>query len=374
MQLFHRHALLNHAQKMGLPPGVLLDDSVENRENRLRWILYDQDKVIINDPSIMAADWQIPTLKSSEVGWLHVYGKPNRQLLSCLREQKKVHPLTLEDIQSGSQRPKIDEYEDYLFIVLNLINWEKDDVGIEQVSLFLFQNLVISFHEGSADFSQVIVQRLQHAESHLRLGGADFLCYSIMDLLVDHIFPVLESFGEFLDMIESQLVLNPQPEDMQRIQAVKRVMLSLRRQIWPTREVINHLQRNINETALFSISLKPYLSDLYDHTIQVMDILEVFRDLATGLMDIYISSVSNRLNDIMRVLTVITVLFAPMTFIAGVYGMNFINNDKSPWAMPEIHWYFGYPYALGLMFLSAVSMLFYFKKKKWIFSGKKMHG
>ena len=233
---------------------------------------------------------------------------------------------------------------------------------MEQISFVLGPNYLLTFHEKDDAIFNEVLARLQGNKGRIRKQGIDYLLYSLLDRVVDNFFSVLEKIGEDVEELEEALIADPAPETLQAIHSLKREMILLRKSVWPLREVINGLQRD--ESVFMGESIRVYLKDLYDHTIQVLDTVETFRDIISGMIDIYLSSVSNRMNEVMKVLTIFAVIFIPLTFIAGLYGMNF-NNSISPFNMPELNWYFGYPFALMLMAATAIAMLIYFKKKKW---------
>jgi magnesium transporter len=359
----------NRAHRAGLPPGTLIDE-VGAAPARLSLVHYHDGSLY--EPEQVRLDEMQELLASREgVTWLHVQGQPDKALLEELGERFDIHPLVLEDIQSRGQRPKLDEYPEQVFVVLAAARWQHDAVQLEQFNLILGEGYVISIHAADEDRTGVLRERLSLSRTRLRTHGADYLLYALMDLVVDQAFPVLEIFGNSVEQLEERLVAAPDRDTLPAIQSAKRTLMHLRRQLWPTREVISRLIRGVQDEPLLDEELKPYLSDLYDHTIHVMDLLETYRDVVSGLMDIYLSSVSNRLNEIMRTLTVISTLFIPLTFITGVYGMNFGNNDHSPWAMPELRWYYGYPLVWLLIIAVAIGMLLFFKRRGWILSGRR---
>ena len=250
------------------------------------------------------------------------------------------HPLVLEDILNTDQRPKMEEYGDYLYIVLKMLHdkGKGNQIEAEQVSLVLGPNFVFSFQESGGDVFDQIRERLRTGKGRLRKMGADYLAYTLVDAIVDYYFVILEKLGERIELLEEELVAHPRTETLKEIHTLKREMIFLRKAVWPLREVISGLQRG--ESPLVQKTTGIYLRDVYDHTIQVIDTIETFRDMLSGVLDIYLSSVSNRLNPVMKVLTIIATVFMPLTFLAGVYGMNFKY-------MPELEWRWGYPVALG---------------------------
>ncbi len=263
------------------------------------------------------------------------------------------------------QRPKIDVFEDYIFISMKLNLYDKNTklLSIEQISLILGDNFVITFQEKPSEVFRSIYGRLLNSQNRIRRLGADYLAYTLIDAVVDNYFYVIETIGDVIEDIEENVIVNPTPATMHAMHTLKREIIFFRKSVWPLREIINNLQRKIS--PLISEETEFHFRDVYDHIIQVIDSVETYRDLLAGILDLYVSSISNRMNEIMKVLTIFATIFIPLTFIAGLYGMNF-NPAKSPFNMPELNWYFGYPFALGIMAIVAIIMLIFFKKKKWL--------
>jgi magnesium transporter len=293
------------------------------------------------------------------ITWINIEGLQKISIIEKIGNHFNLHPLVLEDIANTTQRPKMEDYTDYLFVVLNMLQYSEEDKEIkrEQVSLILGSNWVISFQETEGDVFDTIRERLRSDKGRIRKMGADYLVYVLMDTIVDNYFAVLEKIGEKIEEIEDEIVTNPSPVTLQTMHDLKRQMIMLRKSIWPLREVINRLERW--ESKLINESTDIFLRDLYDHTIQVVDAVETFRDMLSGMMDIYMSSVSNRMNEVMKVLTIIATIFLPLTLVAGIYGMNFR-------IMPELQWEMGYPFALLIMLAVGIIMLIYFKRKNWL--------
>ena len=270
----------------------------------------------------------------------------------------RAPPLVLEDIMNTDQRPKMEDFGDYVYIVLKMLSLnDRGEVAAEQVSLILGKNFVLSFREQHSDIFDPIVERIKSGKGFIRKAGAGYLAYALLDAVVDHYFVVLEKREEEIDTLEEEVIANATPRTLQRIHKLRRELIFLRKAIFPFRNVISALERG--ESAFFDQTSRIYLRDIYDHTIHIIDTLETFRDLATGLLDIYLSSVSNRMNSVMRILTVIATIFMPLTFLAGVYGMNFKY-------MPELEWPWGYPAVLLLMATVGIGMQVYFRRKKWL--------
>ena len=277
-----------------------------------------------------------------------------------LGERFGLHPLVVEDILNTDQRPKLEDYGEYLFVVLKSLyhsKIESDEPEIEQISLVLGPNYVLSFQERAGDEFEPVRERIRSDKGRVRKMGADYLAYSLIDLIVDTYFIVLEKLGERMEILEEELVLNPTTETLQAIHQLKREMVFLRKSTWPLREVIGALERG--ESPLIQDSTSIYLRDVYDHTIQVIDAVETYRDILSGMLDIYLSSISNRMNEVMKVLTIIATVFIPLTFIAGVYGMNFQH-------MPELAWPWAYPLVWAVMITIAAVMVVYFQRKRWL--------
>ena len=270
-----------------------------------------------------------------------------------------IHPLTLEDILNTRQRPKTEDYDSYIYSVLKMIllDTKTKEITIDQVSIIIGPNYVLSFQERDGNIFDQVRERFENPASRLRKSGVDYLAYGLIDAVIDNYFLILEHFGDKIEYLEEGLVLYPRPETLKTIQKYKRDMITLRKSIWPLRELINGLQRV--ESDLIKGTTRVYLRDVYDHTIQVIDTVEDFRDILSSMVDIYLSSISFRMNEVMEVLTVIATIFIPLTFISGVYGMNFKY-------MPELNWRWGYPTVMFAMILLAVSMFIYFKKRKWV--------
>jgi magnesium transporter len=291
--------------------------------------------------------------------WINVDGVHKLDYIENIGKLLKIHPLVLEDIMHTGQRPKMEDFEDYLFVVLKMFQYdEKENVTkTEQVSLILSSNYLISFQEEEGDVFDLIRERIRTDRGRIRKMGVDYLAYSLIDAIVDNYFMVLEKIGESIEDIEDELIKNPTTEVLQTIHSLKRELIFLRKSVWPLREVISKLERW--ESPIINKSIDIYLRDVYDHTIQVIDALETFRDMLSGMLDIYLTSVSNRMNEVMKVLTIIATIFIPLTLVAGIYGMNFKY-------MPELDASWGYPMVYVIMLTISAIMLVYFRRKKWL--------
>jgi len=300
-----------------------------------------------------------PGKDNSGVTWINVDGYEQPAAHERIGNCFGLHPLVLEDILSRDQRPKLDDYDDYLYIVLKMLDYDeaKDEILMEQVSLILGSGFVLSFQDKGGDVFDPVRERLRNGKGRIRKAGADYLAYALVDAIVDNYFVILEKIGDRIDYLEEELVTDPKPEKLDLMHSLKREMLFLRNSVWPLREVIGAMVRG--GSPLIHESTEVYLRDVHDHTIQVIETIETFRDMLSGMLDIYLSSVSNRLNEVMKVLTIISTVFMPLTFIAGVYGMNFRH-------MPEIGWRWSYPVVLGVMLVAALMMLLYFRRKRWL--------
>ncbi len=342
----------------GAAPGTISVDP-EAPKPVIRVIAYGPDQ--IEESQIDDLDAVQAFMDRHPVTWVNVDGLGDAGVLSSLAARFNLHKLAMEDVVNVHQRAKVERYRDNLFIVARMAMKEVE-LSSEQVSLFLGKGFVLTFQERPGDCLDPVRQRLRTSKGQIRSSGADYLAYTILDAIVDQYFPVLEAMSEQLDVLEDEVLEDPESRTVSRIHEVRRDLLMLRRAIWPLREAVNSLLRD--SESYFSEDTRLFLRDLYDHTIQVMDLIESFREVGAGLVDVYLSSVSNRMNEVMKVLTMIATIFIPLSFIAGLYGMNF-NPAKSPFNMPELNWYFGYPFAVGLMALVALGMLWFFKRKRW---------
>ena len=346
----------------GTAPGTLTERPAPTPQPiRISLIDYTPEEFIEHQLAT-AADGR-PYLQRDSVTWIHVQGDVAADTLRNLGELFDLHPLALEDVMNTGQRPKLDNYDDQDFIVVNLPEFRNGGVVTEQISLFFGPHFVVSFSRATQDPFEPVRRRLRASTGRFRARGADYLLYTLLDVVIDAGFPMFERFGETIEALEEELLDCPDQKTMGRIHQLKRELLLLRRSLWPQREVVTALLRE--EHIGISAETHVYLRDCYDHTVQIMDLLETYRDMATSMLDVYLSSISNRTNEVMRVLTIIATIFIPLTFIAGVYGMNF-SNDASPWAMPELHWYFGYPLVWLVMIAVAGGLLVFFRRKKWL--------
>jgi magnesium transporter len=296
-----------------------------------------------------------------DVVWVHVTGLENQEKIREIGELFGLHLLALEDVVSLGQRPKVEEYEDNLFLVMQAAEM-REHLEMEQLAVFLGGKFVVSFQPSTMNVLEPVMERLRQGKGRIRQMGPDYLLYSIVDSVVDHYFPILEQFGERLEDLEDEVVANPEDEIMAKIHHIKSELLVLRRTLWPFREVASALLSQ--DTTFINQATRPFLRDCHDHVIHAIDLVAAYREVGSSLSDMYLSALSNRMNEVMRVLTVIATIFIPLTFVAGIYGMNF-NPSRSPYNMPELEWYYGYPLALLLMVAIALVMVIYFRRKKW---------
>lgn len=332
--------------------------------------LIDYNEITASRIKLETPEECTPYLDSESVSWVDVQGLGSENILRRLGHVFDLHPLVLEDVVNVPQRPKVEDYDDQLLIILRMVSPREDGRRFlsEQVSFILGRHYLLTVQE-EPDYDPFgpVRERIRSNKGTIRKHGPDYLAYSLLDAIVDGFFPVLEEYGEELEELEDEVVANPSRQTLERIHEMKRELLSLRRAIWPQRDAINSLIRDGN--PLVSDEVRIYLRDSYDHVVQVLDIVETYRELASSLMDVYLSSISNKMNEVMKVLTIISTIFIPLTFIAGVYGMNF--NTDLPGNMPELHTPYAYVVCWAVMILIAIGLIIYFKKRGWFdnFSG-----
>jgi magnesium transporter len=346
-----------HHKPPGTPPGTLTPPKGALVPKTMHVIRYGPDS--LTEADVSSVDDVVRLRDGKGVVWVNVDGLGDVELLEKLGQAFDLHPLALEDVLSVHQRPKVDEYPGNLYVVLRMLHYA-DGLNTEQVSLFLGKDFVLTFQEDVGDCLDPIRERLRKEPRQLCRQGADHLLYTIVDAIIDYHFPVLERLGEAAEALEDEAIESPSPRTMARVHQVKRELLTLRRSVWPLREAVNALLRT--ESPLIGKDTGVYLRDCYDHTIRILDMVETHRELVGDLTDVYLSSMSNRLNQVMKVLTVIATIFMPLTFLAGVYGMNFRH-------FPEIEWRWGY---LGFWVASigiVVLMLWLFRRKGWLGGG-----
>ncbi len=304
-------------------------------------------------------------LDPESVSWLDVQGIGSEDILQRLGEVFSLHPLVLEDVVNVPQRPKVEDYEDQLVIIARMVIPKTRATGFysEQVSFILGKHYLVTIQEEPEhDCFEPVRQRIRNNKGTIRKQGSDYLTYTLLDAIIDGFFPVLENYGEQIEDLEDEVVDNPTGQTLRKIHRVRRELLAIRRAIWPQRDAINALIRDGSD--LISKDVQVYLRDCYDHAVQVLDLVETYRELTSGLMDVYLSAVGNKMNEIMKLLTVISSIFIPLTFVAGIYGMNF-NTEVSRLNMPELNWYWGYPACLAGMGAIATGMVYFFWQRGW---------
>ncbi len=358
-----RHRNKNKAtRRPGLSPGDLrgFEHSDENDFADINLIRYNgmdlfEGKLNTVDEMV------VPTVEDPFVYWYNIDGVNNPNQLSQIEKIYKLHPLLMEDIASAEQRPKLDDYGDRLFLTVKMFSHQgaTNDLITEQVSFVVASNLLLSFQEKNkiGDVFGPNRERLRQNKGKMRKLGIDYLLYSLLDTIVDHYFEIMENVGDKLELIEQNMLDNPNPEKLKELYTLRRDLIYIRKSIWPLREVIVKLERD--DCSMIGHEVKPFLRDVYDHTIQVIEAVESTRDILSGIVDVYLSSVSNKMNSVMKVLTIISTIFMPLAFITGVYGMNFEN-------MPELKTEYGYYFVWGICLFVTTGMVFYFKKKDWI--------
>ena len=347
--------------KVGAPPGTLVVDP-DAPPPVIRAFAYGPEEFIEQDVE------DLESLRSLmgkwPVVWVNVDGLGDAETIRKLGEVFDLHRLVLEDVVNVPQRPKVEQYGDSLFLVTRMTILG-DRLEAEQVSAYLGKGVVLTFQERQGDCLDSVRNRIRKATGRIRTQGPDYLAYAILDAVIDNYFPILEEFGERIEALEAVVIDRPSPAVISQIHSAKRDLLTLRRAIWPQREALNWLLRETSPAITEDTRL--YFRDCYDHVSQIIDMIETFRELASGLVDAYQSSVSNKMNEVMKVLTIIATIFIPLSFVAGLYGMNF-DSEKSPLNMPELSWYWGYPLALGLMGAMAIGLLVFFWRRGWLTS------
>jgi len=344
--------------KAGHAPGTLIHIG-EKRIEKVRIRLIDYDEKKLQEKELETIDECFRCKDEPTVSWINIDGLHDVEAIQRVGEHFNIHPLVLEDIVNTGQRPKAEDFDDYAYVVLKMLYYDEqeDEVTSEQFSLILGSNFLISFQERVGDVFELVRERIRKGKGRIRKAGVDYLAYSLMDAIVDRYFHIMEIFGDKMEALEEELVENPTGRTLETIHTMKREMIYFRKQVWPLREVLGSLVRG--EFSLVSESTALYLRDVHDHTIQVIDTLESLRDVLGGMLDLYLSTLSNRMNEVMKVLTIIATIFIPLTFVAGIYGMNFKY-------MPELEWHWGYFMVWGIMVVIFIAMVAYFRKKAWL--------
>ena len=340
----------------GQAPGALIHVG-EKKLEKTKITVIDYDEKNFQEITVDKIEECYPFKNKPSVTWINIDGIYETEIIEKIGQKFDIHPLVLEDIANTGQRPKTEDFEKYIYIVLKMLHQPNEETLSEQVSIILCKNYVISFQEDIGDVFNSLRDRIRNDKGRIRKMGTDYLAYSLIDAIVDHYFVILEKIGEKIEDVEEKVVDNPNPAVLQNIHDLKSEMIYLRKSVWPLREVISGIQRG--GSTLIHKSTEIFLKDVYDHTIQVMDTIETYREMVTGMIDIYMSSISNKMNEVMKVLTIFAAIFIPLTFVAGIYGMNFQN-------MPELSWEWGYFAILFIMFLIGLILIIYFKRKKWL--------
>ncbi|ADI74225.1 magnesium and cobalt transport protein CorA [Methanohalobium evestigatum Z-7303] len=355
-----RYISRKKSKDVGLPPGSLVYQG-EKRSEDVKITVIDYSEKSVQEMVTKNVEDCFPFKDQPSVTWINIDGLHKVDIIEKIGEHFDLHPLVLEDILNISQRPKTEDFENYIYTVLKMFTYNKqeNETNIEQVSIVIGSNFVISFQEKEGDIFDPVRDRIRFNKGHIRKMKSDYLAYSLIDTVVDNYFIVLEEIGEQIESVEDELSKNPdpEPETLQTIHGLKRDVLFLRKSIWPLREVINTLNRN--ESRLIYKTTQLFLKDVYDHVIQTIETLDTYREMLTSMLDLYLSSINNRMNEVMKVLTIIATVFIPLTFIAGIYGMNFEY-------MPELYWKWSYPILWMIMVSASLFMFAYFKKKKWL--------
>jgi len=350
-------SISGRSKKSGLPPGTLIHIG-EKKTGTVTIALFEYDASHCRESQVPSPE-NLTVAAEPAVTWVDVRGIHQVDVIEAFGKRFNLHPLLLEDIVNTEQRPKLDEYDSYWYLVLKMVYAGDRSKGlvIEQVSFILGSNFMLSFQENGRDVFTPVRDRLRSGKGRIRQSGSDYLLYALVDAVVDEYFGVLEAMGERLESLQDAVVTNPQPATLNDIHLLRRELLVLRKAVWPLREALAKVERS--ESPLVRAATKVFFRDVYDHVIQVIDTIETLREMVTGVLDIYLSSTTYRLNEVIKVLTIITTIFMPLTFIVGVYGMNFE-------FMPELHSKWGYPLVLVGMAAVAIGMLVFFKRKKWL--------
>ena len=345
--------------KIGLPPGTIVYTGDKEKEEpiHLTLIKYDEKNFEMKELEEIEEFFQLRD--NQKTNWLIVQGIHNVEIIERLGEKINIHPIVLEDIANIFERTKIEIFDDILFILLKIFKYSTDDgdkLNDKQISILLHEKTVIVFLEDKIEFLKPAINRLQSGFGRIRRHESDYLFYSLIDIIIDSHFTLLEIFGEKVGEIEEELIDNPTKETLFKIQHIKRDIIHIRKTIFPMRETINTIIRG--DSPLIKDETNIYFRDAYDHIIRIIETLESYRDMVSGLLDIYLSSISNKMNEVMKVLTIIATIFIPLTFVVGVYGMNFLY-------MPEIAWKYSYLVVWIVMIIIAIIMIIYFRRKKW---------
>ncbi|MDA0220761.1 MAG: magnesium/cobalt transporter CorA [Proteobacteria bacterium] len=355
-----------HPRRRSLPgaaPGTMVADP-EAHPPSIHVACYDSEAIEEFDDIDVAG--AIALRGRRRVVWIDVAGLADVSVIEQIGQAFGLHSLAMEDVVNAHQRPKVDDFENTVFMVARMLVPERG-VETEQVSLFLGSDFLITFQERPGDCLQPVRERMRREHTKLRQSGPDYLAYALIDAVIDGYYPVLEAYGEQIEQLEDEVLADPRPSQIDRLHQVKRDLLALRRAVWPTREMVHAMERD--DSPLVSDTTRIYLRDCYDHAIQLMDVVETYREIASGLLDVYLSSMSAKMNEVMKVLTIIATIFIPLSFVVGLYGMNF--DTSSPWNMPELHYRYGYPAVLLFMAIAAGGLIVWFKRRGWLGSDRR---
>lgn len=364
--LFHVRKVIK-IKTPGQAPGTLVHTGQRIVEEVLLTV-HDYDENQYRSIPIKSIEKSSPFISDPSKTWVQVRGVHDVEKLKGMLDFFSIHPLIQEDILNTSQRPKIEPYDDAIYFVLRMINIKKNDessfcLSIEQVSIVLGPNYVLSFQESDEPIFEPVIKRLEQPGTRIRKFGTDYLAYALVDTIVDYYFNVLDLINDTLEDIEDRIISNPQKIHLQQIHSLRSDLLIFKKSVWSLRDGLNTIIRD--DSKLISKEVKIFMRDVFDHVVQVIEGIENSREMVYGLYDMYMSGLSNRMNEVMKVLTIIATIFIPLTFISGIYGMNF-NTSASPYNMPELNWYWGYPFVVVTMVIVVILMLFYFRRKRWI--------
>ncbi len=357
-----KEPLKKQSDKIGLSPGSLVYIGQKKAKSiKIRVIDYNEEH--LEGKTVKNIEETFPYKTAPTITWINIDGLHDIEILKKLSEKFNIHLLTLEDILNTRQRPKIELYDDYIFVVLKMVRYKNKKLDVEQVSLIWGKNYLITFQEKEGDLFDPVRKRLKNTAGRIRKNAADYLAYALIDLIIDHYFLILDKLSEEIEHLEENILNNPDQTLVKNIHFLKRTLIRLRKSIYPMREVVNVLYQG--ETPLIKKSTRRFTKDLYDHIILINDSIETYREMVTSALDLYLSTMSMKMNEIMKVLTIIATIFIPLSFLAGVYGMNF-NTDVSPFNMPELSFPYGYIFFWILTICIGGGFLLFFKRKKWL--------
>ncbi len=346
------------SKKAGSSPGTLVHVG-EKKSDDIHLSLFRYDAYSLEERPLDRFEDASPLLEPGVTIWINIDGIHDIDYMALIGRQYGLHPLTMEDVLNTTQRPKIEDFDDYIFVVMKMLRYDpaEDRILSEQISLVLGKDFLLSFQEASGDVFDPIRERIRKGKGRIRSGGCDYLAYALVDAIVDNYFVILEKLGERLEALEETLDDGQDAGVLDEIHTIRKELIYLRKQVWPLREIITHFLHA--DTPFVGAATGLFMRDVYDHTIQTMDTIESFRDILSGMQDLYLSTISNRMNEVMKVLTIIATIFIPITFVAGIYGMNFTR-------MPELTWRWGYLFVWVIILVIVFIMLAFFRHKKWL--------